>query len=282
MIEHKLHANGWTAFVDIDLKKCTQQDVNDIAKLIASNTCVVFKNQSLTIDDELKFLNMFKDPTPMVGPNDPMFKDWVSDIEKDPTGVLCRVTAEERDGAVGMAFWHDEFDWHCNDPETPNRCPIVYLHGIKGTTGSRTSWNNNILAYHDLDDGIKTRVANLHSIYGNISATHAYEHSGVKYNTEWTPPFVQQTMTGQTGMYYSPLQFGKFLELSQHKSDELKNLLHTHVLNEKYLYHHDWQDGDIVISDQWNGVHKRWPFDHMDQRVLHRGMCYYPDQVYTS
>ena len=281
MINYTIHENGWTVLADVDLKNCTQEDVNSIAKLIASNTCVVFRNQLLTIEDELRFLNMFKDPTPMVGQDDPIFKDWVSNIEKDPTGVLCRVTAEKRDGAVGMAGWH-EFDWHCNDPETPGRCPIVYLHGLRGTAGSRTSWNNNILAYAGLSDDIKNRLQNLHSIYGNISAPDCPTHIGVQYNTEWTPPLVHKTITGQTSMYFTPLQFGKFVELSQEESDELKTFLHKHVLDDQYIYHHDWQDGDVVISDQWNGVHKRWPFDKMNVRILHRSMAYYPDQDYVT
>jgi len=281
MIDYTLHENGWTVLADIDLKNCTQEDVNDIAKLIATNTCVVFRKQRLTIEDELRFLNMIKDPMPMVGQDDPVFKDWVSDIEKDPTGVLCRVTAEKRDGAVGMAGWY-EFDWHCNDPETPSRCPIVYLHGLRGTAGSRTSWNNNILAYAELPDDIKNRLQNLHCIYGNISAPDCPTHIGVKYNTEWTPPLIHTTITGQTGMYFTPLQFGKFVELSQEESDEIKIFLHKHVLDDQYIYHHDWQDGDVVISDQWNGVHKRWPFDKMDSRILHRSMAYYPDQDYVT
>jgi taurine dioxygenase len=98
---------------------------------------------------------------------------------------------------------------------------------------------------------------------------------GVQYNTIWTPPLVHKTLTGKTGIYFAPFQLGKFVELTQEKSDEIKQILCNHILNEKYLYHHDWEDGDVVISDQWNGIHKRWPFNKMDIRVLHRaGMDY--------
>jgi alpha-ketoglutarate-dependent taurine dioxygenase len=39
---------------------------------------------------------------------------------------------------------------------------------------------------------------------------------------------------------------------------------------EKYMYHHDWQDGDVIIMEQWLGIHKRWEFSDMEKRVLHR------------
>ena len=44
----------------------------------------------------------------------------------------------------------------------------------------------------------------------------------------------------------------------------------NHVTQEKYQYHHEWQDGDVVISEQWLSIHKRWRFEEMDKRLLHR------------
>jgi taurine dioxygenase len=72
----------------------------------------------------------------------------------------------------------------------------------------------------------------------------------------------------------------KFIELPQEESDKLKEKLTSHIMNDKYVYHHDWQDGDIVISDQWHSMHKRWAFDKMDKRLLHRAAMNYPDQKY--
>lgn len=281
-MDYKIHDNGWTVISEFDLKQCTQEDVNKIAKLIATNTCVVFRNQKLEIEDELKILKMFKNPEPLIPQGEEFFNDFVSDIEKDPEGIICRVTAELRDGKQGMAGWHDDFDWHCNMPEVPTRRPIVWLYAVKGTEGSRTSWNNNIMSYADLPDDIKIKIANLHSIYGNISAPEAYGYSGVEYNTEWTPLLVHKNIAGKEGMYFSPLQLGKFVELSQEESDALKAFLHNHILQDKYVYHHDWKDGDVIISEQWLGIHKRWAFDKMDIRVLHRAVADFPDQDYTS
>lgn len=269
-MNYTLHDNGWTVFAEFDIKTCTQEDVNELTKLISANTCVVIKNQSLTIDDELRFLKMFNNPKSLYPKNDPLFNDFALDLKKDPNGIIFRVTKEVRDGKIGMAGWEEGFDWHSDTPEEPDRSSILYLYGIRGTAGSKTAWNNNILAYRDLDDKIKEQIKNLHCIYGNISAPSAPDHVGVTYNTNWTPPLVHETLSGQLGIYFAPYQLGKFVELSQEKSNEIKELLCNHVLNEKYIYYHDWQDGDVVISDQWNGIHKRWPFSKMDIRVLHR------------
>jgi alpha-ketoglutarate-dependent taurine dioxygenase len=269
-MNYRLHSNGWTVIAEFDIKNCTQHDVNELEQLIASNTCVVIKNQSLTIEDELRFLKMFDNAKSLYPKDDPLFSDFALDIEKDPDGIIFRVTKELRDGKIGMADWEEGFDWHCDTPEESDRSSILYLYGKRGTAGSKTTWNNNVMAYADLSDDIKNQIKHLHSIYGNISAPSAPDHVGVQYNTNWTPPLVHKTLTGQTGIYFAPFQLGKFVELTQEKSDEIKQILCNHILNEKYLYHHDWEDGDVVISDQWNGIHKRWPFDKMDVRVLHR------------
>lgn len=283
MINYKIHDNGWTVIVDnFDLKSATQEDINKVAKLISTNTCIVFKNQSLEIKDEVRVLKMFKTPEPLYSPDDPVFGDYAADPNGDPEGLLVRITGELRNGKPGGAGWNEELMWHCNQPDEETRKPIVWLHAVRGSEGSRTSWNNNMLAYADLDSDVKNKIENLHSIYGNISAPDAIGHDGVQYNTEWNPPLVYTNIANQVGMYFTPLQLQKFVELTQEESDELKDFLFKHILQDKYLYHHDWKDGDVVISEQWLGIHRRWPFERMNERLLHRGVVDFPDQDYIN
>ena len=58
----------------------------------------------------------------------------------------------------------------------------------------------------------------------------------------------------------------KYEEAFNYTMEKLK----SHVLKDKYRYDHDWDDGDIVLSEQWLSIHKRWQFENMKQRVLHR------------
>ena len=36
------------------------------------------------------------------------------------------------------------------------------------------------------------------------------------------------------------------------------------------MYHHYWDEGDIVMSDQDITLHKRWQFDGMKDRLMWR------------
>lgn len=276
-MNYKIYSNGWTVLADIDLKSCTQDDINTIARLISTNVVVVFKNQFLTVEEELRVLKMFKNPTPLYDKDNPLFPDYAI----DPDGLICRVTAELRNGKPGMAGDKETFDWHVDSPQVSNRNDILYLRGVRGTAGSRTSWNNNLLAYSDLDDTIKSTIENLHCIYGNIEALWAPDYEGIRYNEDWTPKLVHKNITHQYGMYFAPFQLGKFVELSHMQTGKLKEILIQHIFSNKYVYHHDWEDGDLIIADQWNGLHKRWAFNKMDTRVMHRATVDYPEQDYT-
>ena len=33
---------------------------------------------------------------------------------------------------------------------------------------------------------------------------------------------------------------------------------------------HNLEDGDIVLSEQWLSIHKRWAYEKMEDRILHR------------
>ena len=42
------------------------------------------------------------------------------------------------------------------------------------------------------------------------------------------------------------------------------------MTQEKYSYTHNWDDGDVLVWDNWTGLHKRPAFAGMPDRLLHR------------
>ena len=220
---------------------------------------------------------MFKNPKPLFQPTDSKFKHCAVDAE----GIICRVTAARNEhGQTGVGANPGDFDWHNNTPWDPDRSPIIWLYGVSGTVDSTTSWNNNILAYNELDDVTKEELKKLKIII-NDPTTHEGDSPASWVNAKHEFDLVYTNNAGKVGLYFPFYNINHFVGMTQAESQKIIHKLIKHVLQEKYCYHHNWEDGDIVISDQWLGVHKRWKYVSLETRLLHRAAVDYPDQDYN-
>ena len=281
-MNYHLHENGWTVILDdFDFKIATQQDIDYLARLLATNTLVVIKKQSLTVKDELRIINMFKNPEPFIKPNDP---DYIHCWVDGTNGIIQRVTGELNDhGKPGLAGHTDEMIWHCNDPYRKDRRPLVWLYGVKGTSKSRTSWNNNIMSYNDLDQETKNFYKTLKIVIKtgmDLDIKLEEDRKKVSMDFEYFPNLVHVNNAGKTGLFFPFLQMSHFLGMTLEDSRKIIEPLAEYTVQDKYCYHHDWDDGDIIIAEQWLGIHKRWEFEDITNRVLHRAVFDFPDQDY--
>lgn len=272
-----LNENGWTGHIkDFDMCCATQQDINIIGKFLATNTLVVINNQNhLTPADQVRIVEMFGNTEQVTFPEvipDNM-KHLPSIFVPNSQNKIQRVTgALDEHGNPGLFGHVSDLDWHCNQPAMPTRKPLVWLLGVHGTVGSRTSWTNNIAAWEDLDQDTKQEIQDLKMVCGFKRGNYSEFNFGSEesFNEHYTPNLVHTNIAGKTGLFFPFLQFKNFVGKSETQSMEIVARLRLHVLQEKYIYHHNWQDGDVVIAEQWLGIHKRWRFDGMADRLLHR------------
>lgn len=273
----KLHDNGWTGLIeDLDFAKITQEEVNQLGQFLATNTLVVARGQNhLTVKDEVRVAEMFGNVEDLTSVAH--LAPYSSCLLEGSDNKVSRVTGElDEHGRPGLFGHVSDLDWHVNRPGDADRSPLVWLLGVKGTVGSKTSWTNNIMAYDDLPDDVKESIKDLKMVcgwkLGSYSDFNFNETSGIKenYNEYYTPNIVHTNIGQRTGLFFPFLQFRNFVGINQEDSMELAKPLIQHILQEKYIYHHEWQDGDVVIAEQWLGIHKRWAFDGMPNRVLHR------------
>lgn len=265
-----MHQNGWTPIVtDLDWREINQEQVNQLAKLLLTNTVVVTKKQELTPADEIRIASMFGNVEYYNAQND--IGASTNFILKDSSNKILRVTGEKNDhGEPGMFGHVTELEWHCNRPTWPDRKPIIWLFGERGTKGSRTSWLNFQMVYQDLTDAQKEQFENLELDVGH-NAFYEYYSKVNPHKPRHYPKLVQTNALGIKSLFMPFNQVHFIKDWDQQISRKLiEDLRDNLILNEKYMYHHDWDDGDIVISDQWSGIHKRWEFEHMDKRVVHR------------
>lgn len=285
MINYKMHENGWTVLVqDFDLRTATQDDINDVARLLATNTLVVFKNQSLSVEDEVKIVKMFKDPqqfhTEIDGSPDANFRG--AEVEGSEKMALRVSGKKDNEGRTGIAGHTSEMQWHANDQTTPNRKPLVWLYSVYGSKGSRTTYNNNILSYESLDAEKRRPLENLKlTILKEVSLREDEEDKPDEIEN-YCPPLVMENIAGKKGFYFPFLQISGFEGLTQEESEDIITWLSAYTTEDRFCYHHDWDDGDVVIAEQWMGIHKRWPFEAIEERLLHRMAFDFPEQDYKS
>jgi len=297
-----LHENGWTVFLtDFDFKTATKEEIDLIGCLVATNTLVIARNQSMTVDEEVEIVQKFGDTEhavaePFAGMSADKIQKNKNTIERymvpGSNGYLYKVSGEENHKGERGLFGHvHELEWHCNQVERKNRKPIVWLRSIRGSVGSKTSWTNHAVAYEKLPLALKKLCQSLtvDYTYNVLHRDNKYENDDIR-NTlstlevhdfgrapmsipDYTPPLVITNEGGVTGLFFSWLQIQKLngpgmtVESSKKFIGKLRD---TILADERNLYHHEWQEGDVVISEQWLGIHKRWAFDELNKRVLHR------------
>ena len=279
--------NGWVAEVcDIDLTDCSKQQALDIASLAVTNLVVVIKDQKLSPDSQVRFCEKIGNVQKLPKENP---ERHYKHMPPDQNGVF-QVTE-------GGLFGHKEvLDWHCNQPSNVNRSPLIWLYAVHGSEGSRTSWINMKMAYDDLDYAYQDYLSDI-EVYCGYRHTEGYTKDTFfsdHINTDNPIDLVYTNDFGVRGLFFPFYQILGMRSKSDQFWDMKDNLeltddqlidynwtrnsyfipmmhkLRKHAEQEKYTYHHDWHDGDVVISEQWLSIHKRWPFDKMDTRLLNR------------
>jgi alpha-ketoglutarate-dependent taurine dioxygenase len=267
-MNYRIHDNGWTVIIDnFDLRSASQENIDQISKLLYSNTVVVIKKQTLSIEDELRFVNMFSNPSVIGYPS----------IEvAGSNGLILRVGGwADEHGVQGIAeqeeemAWHHDFQWQLVDKPS-----LILLHAIFGAEGSKTSWINNLLSYEDLDQTTKELLRTLNAVMLNdtdFNVAKFYEDSD---STRWPHGKIIDGYNPEivrNGRLYFPFnQIYNFVGMTREESKQIIVPMMKHLTQPKYIYTHEWDDGDVVISDQWTSLHMRWPCKNTNNRLLHR------------
>lgn len=274
-MQARLINNSWPVEITgFDFNTATQDDIDLLGCLTNYYTLVLVKHQHspIAINKQEQLCEMFGH-TLLDSVDADTFKARAKHLKHQEGNVTLRVTGElDENGKPGMFGSTCELEWHANKVEQPHRKSMVWLYGERGTKGSITEFTNHVLAYQDLDSDLKREIQNLKI---NYKATFPYSNPKYDHGKEtagWhTPPVVYTNLAGQTGMHLSWLHVDYYEGMTVEESAEITNQLKEHILgNPAYRYEHHWEDGDVLLMEQWLGVHRRPEFQGMSTRVLDR------------
>jgi taurine dioxygenase len=222
--------------------------------------CVlVFRNQRLTPEGHTLFSRRFGDLLVHVMRqyNDPQMPE-----------VLVLSNIFENGRPIGMQdagqYWHTDLSYTAE----PSRCSLLYAVEIpfeNGVALGDTLFVNTAAAYDALPADMKARLAGL-------KATHSYtaryermkiggkrvdlEEDQKKAVPEVVHPVVRtHPFTGRKCLYVNEGFTVGIVGMPEEESDELLAYLYTHVTDERFMYRHRWQVGDLLMWDNCSTQH---------------------------
>lgn len=82
------------------------------------------------------------------------------------------------------------------------------------------------------------------------------------------PIVVRHPDSGRELLYVSPQITRHVVDMARSESDALLRELHEHSTRPEFVYHHEWQTGDLVLFDTLGTMHKRDPWDASEPRYM--------------
>lgn len=265
-MQFKIHPGNAVEILNFDLRDINKEHASIIMSLYFKHLVVFFRKQKLTPSELIKIANVFGIPE---------YFDETTVLQRSPykvNGVQRVCKGFNKDGTPKGLFGHDgDLEWHANRPSAEeDRKPIIFLYAAHNSSKSRISWANMAMAYNDLDNDTKSFIEDKKGIYGFEPNTYTQSFNIWKPHRNLNgQPFIRVNPIGVKGMFFPYYQFFGFKDVNEKDNQFYTEKLFKHAYQEKYFYHHDYQDGDVIFGDQWLTVHKRWATE-LGNRMLYR------------
>lgn len=240
---------------------------------------ILFRRQSLTEDELADFSAQFG--ALEVHPR----SDWNSTSNPNIVQLSnLRNFSGQEIGGLGAG----EIDWHSDQSYKTNPGTGAVLYGVEvPKDGAATYFANLRLAYEALPDHLKRRIEHLDAIYDY--ARRAASYSGQQPDIATIRrrfPLVTHKLvyadpkTGAKSLYMDPLTMSGIVGMPDLEARSLLDQLAAHATQDKFVYRHEWQVGDVLMWDNATMLHRRDPVGERP-RLLKRTTIALPAQSHV-
>ena len=230
-----------------------------IEDVFHENCVIVFRNQRLTAEGHTAFSRRFGDLLVHVlrQYNDPQIPE-----------VLVLSNIFENGKPIGMQdagqYWHTDLSYTAE----PSRCSLLYAVEVpfeNGVALGDTLFVNTAAAYDALSDDMKARLAGLKATHSYTARYERMEKGGKRVKLEddqkkAVPEVVHPVVrthpfTGRKCLYVNEGFTVRIVGMPKEESDALLAQLYKHVTDERFMYRHRWQLGDMLMWDNCSTQH---------------------------
>ena len=172
-------------------------------------------------------------------------------------------------------------NWHTDHYHLERPGRFTWLHAIDlPPVSSATRYANGIAAHAALPVDLRERIAHLQVMHSRArmfvhafpDATAAQMAAERRLAPDVVHPLVRwHPDLRRNGLYLGGEWGSTIMELPAAEADALFRRLLAHMIEPRFVYTHDWRQGDVVMADNRCSLHRATEWDEARfQRRLHR------------
>ena len=228
--------------------------VQCIYQALLAHCVLLFRRQAIGDGDQVRFTNYFGQAVEHVRKQLPR-----------PVKEIFFVSNVEQDGQPIGALGNDEIPFHSDLSylRKPGTLSIIYAVELPASGGA-TQWCNCYAAYEGLDSALKERLKGLRAVH-----RHHVESQNPPELIDH-PVVCTHPETGRQALYVGPHLTRHIVGFGESESHALLGALFDHMSQERFVWTHDWEVGDLVIWDNRCTMHRREGFPSTERRIMKR------------
>jgi taurine dioxygenase len=239
----------------------------EIEAALARHQLLLVPDQHLDEAAQVAFSRRFG--TPQVS----VFEDHVRPEHREIL-VLSNVKID------GKAIGADRFGrmWHTDLSYLPSPTYATFLYAVEvPREGGGTQFASMVAAHDAMPDDLRAEVTGRYAVHSLArQQRREYPQKPVDPALVARAPDVRHPMvrihpmTGRQALYLGGALIAFPETAGEADSIALQDRLIAYATQERFVYHHHWQVGDLVVWDNRSVMHRAMPFDPADRRIMYR------------
>jgi taurine dioxygenase len=259
----------------VDLARLDDATFAWIGKAFAENPVLVFRDQKLGAADIAAFGRRFGVPRKHA-----LMKYRHPDHEE-----VSWLTNVEEDGKVDWYGVKRATEWH-TDSTYEERLPLLaMLHALElPSQKGGTMFADMRAAYDALPEAMKQRLAGLIALHGRTDGPAGERLYGddkgateKRYTEIAWPAVTAHPVTGRPILFVNPMHVHGFEGMTREEAWPLIEELAAHATQDRFVYYHSWQVGDLLIWDERATMHRGAGDYRPDERRIMLRTIVYPN-----
>jgi taurine dioxygenase len=233
---------------------------------------LLFRNQTLSEDDQIRFVKNFGDLQKRGRP--PEARNEASLI-KHPELTMLVSNIRENGKMIG-SLADGEMNFHSDFCylEKPAKGTFLYAMEVP-SEGGDTLFLNMYKAYETLPAALKASAEGKKAVnaYHYESQTRAINESklDLSRNPHYAQPIVRtHPETKRKALYVNRLMTWSVDGMDDAEGGALLKELFTHIEQDQFVYAHHWRVGDMILWDNRCTLHARTDFSDKERRLMRR------------